>query len=197
MVQHNCEDLNHTDTPSTVPTAHQASSDPTFNPKCPHNLMETQCNQSQYLTLMKQICACNPSASQVSQTNLSNSLASLYPPDSGEHVLKKSATEVGEQDFPVKWFKFIHPSPKSKMTETPVHKCVHVAYSPIASMTYQWTITLYDGYPLFQVVVPEEYIPPLFTPSVTASLPCFTLLMITFVPPKSFYPWRQWKEIKS
>ena len=30
----------------------------------------------------------NPSASQVSQTNLSNSLAFPYPPDPGEHVLK-------------------------------------------------------------------------------------------------------------
>ena len=111
MAQHNCEDLKPTDTPSTVPTALQASSDHT---------LATQCNQSQYLTLMKQICAHNPPASQVSQTNLSNSLASPYPPDPGEHVLKMSATATGKQDFPVKWFKFIHPSLKPRMTETPV-----------------------------------------------------------------------------
>ena len=33
MTQHNCEDLKPTDTPSTVPTAFQASSNHTFNPK--------------------------------------------------------------------------------------------------------------------------------------------------------------------
>ena len=163
--QHNCEDLKPTDTPSTVPTTLQASCDHTFNHKCAHNLMATKCNQSQYLALMKQICAHNPSSSQVSQTNPSNSLASPYPPDPREHVLKRSATEVGEQDFPVKWLKFIHPSPKSRMTETPVHKLVHVAYSPITSMNYQWTINLHDEYPLLQEMQPEEYIPPfLHTP---------------------------------
>ena len=128
VAQHNCENLKTTDTPSTVPTALQGSSDHTFNPKCAYNLMATQCYQSQYLTLMKPICAHNPSASQVSQTNRSNSLASPYPPDPGEHVLKRSATGTGKEDFPVKWFKFIHPSPKPRMTETPVHKLVHVAY---------------------------------------------------------------------
>ena len=54
MAQHNCEDLKPTDTPSTVPTTLQVSIDHTFNPKWSHNLMATQCNQSQYLTLMKQ-----------------------------------------------------------------------------------------------------------------------------------------------
>ena len=108
MAQHNCGNLKPTDTPSTVPTTLQASSDHTFNPKCAHNLISTQCNQSQYLTLTKQICTHNPSASQVSQPNLSNSLASPHPPDLGEHVMIRSATEVGEQDLPVKWFKFIH-----------------------------------------------------------------------------------------
>ena len=34
MAQHNCEGLEPTDTPSTLPTALQASSDLTFNPKC-------------------------------------------------------------------------------------------------------------------------------------------------------------------
>ena len=159
MAQHNCEDLKPTDTPSTVPTTLQAFSDHSFNPKCAHNLMATQCNQSQYLPLMKQSCTHNPSASQVSQTNLSNSLASPYPPDLGEHVLKRSPTEVGEQ-APVKWFKFIHPSPKPRMTETPVQKPVHVAYSPIASMNYLWTINLHHGYPPLQVLLPQEYIPP-------------------------------------
>ena len=94
--QHNCEDLKPTDTPSTVPTAFQASSNHTFNPNCAHNLMATQCNQSQYLTLMKQICAHNTPTSQASQIN---PLAFPYPPDPGEHVLKRSVTEVGEQDF--------------------------------------------------------------------------------------------------
>ena len=76
MAQHNCEDLKPTDTPSTFSTFTQASSDHTSNPICAHNPMETQCNQSQYLTLLKEICAHIPSASQVSQTNLSNSLTS-------------------------------------------------------------------------------------------------------------------------
>ena len=76
MAEHNCEDLDPTDDPSTVPTASQASSDHTSNPKCAHDPMANQCNQSQYIALMKQICAHNPSASQVSQTNLFNYLAS-------------------------------------------------------------------------------------------------------------------------
>ena len=63
--------------------------------------MAAQCNQSQYLTLLKPICGHNPSASQVSQIYLSNSLTSQYPADPGEDVLKKSAPEIGEQDFPV------------------------------------------------------------------------------------------------
>ena len=101
----------------------------------------------------------SPSVSQVSQTNLSNYLASPYPPDPGEHDLTLSPTATGEQDFPVKWFKFIHP-PKSWMTETPVQQPVRVAYSPIASMNYQWTINPHDGYPLLQGMKPEEHIPP-------------------------------------
>ena len=100
---------------------------------------------------MKQNCAHNPSAGQVSQTNLSNSLAFPYPPDPGEYVLKKSATETGKQDFPVIWFKSIHPSIKPRMTEIPVQKPIHVAYSPIASMNYQWTINLHDGYPFDRI----------------------------------------------
>ena len=87
----------------------------------------------------------NLCSSQVSQANLSNSLTSQYPPDPGEHVLKKSGTEIGEQDFPVKWFKFIS---KPRMTETSTLTPLHVAYSPIALMNHQWTINLHDGYPL-------------------------------------------------
>ena len=47
MAQHNCEDQDPTDDPTAVPTAFQASSDHTFNPKCAHNLMTTKCNQSE------------------------------------------------------------------------------------------------------------------------------------------------------
>ena len=48
MVEHNCEDLDPADDPSTVPTAIEATSDKPFNPRCAHNPMATQCNQSQY-----------------------------------------------------------------------------------------------------------------------------------------------------
>ena len=118
--------MNPINNPSTFSTFTQASRDHISNQICAHNPMETQCNQSQYLNLLKQICAHNPSASQVSQANLSNSLTSQYPPDPGEHVLKKSATEIGEQDFPVKWFNFIYPSSKPRITETSIHTPVHV-----------------------------------------------------------------------
>ena len=101
-----------------------------------------------------------PCASQASQTNPCNSLVSQYPPDHGKHVLKGSATSTGEQDIPVQWSKFIHTSPKPRMTKTPFQIAVHVGYSPIASMNYKWTINLHDGYPLFQVMKPEGYIPP-------------------------------------
>ena len=36
---HNCDDFDPTDTPSAVPTALQAPSDDTYNPKCTHSLM--------------------------------------------------------------------------------------------------------------------------------------------------------------
>ena len=102
MAQPNCEALEPTDAPITVPTALQASNGHTFNPICAHNLMSTQCNQSQYSTSLNKICAHNPSASQNNQVSLSNSLASPYPPDPEQPVLKRSATEAGKQDFPVK-----------------------------------------------------------------------------------------------
>ena len=60
----------------------------------------------------------SPSGSQASQPNLFDSLLSQYPPDPGEHVLKRSATSIGEQDLQMQWFKFIHPSPKPRMTKT-------------------------------------------------------------------------------
>ena len=109
---------------------------------------------------IEKVCAHIPSVSQNNQVSLSNSLTYPYPPDPGEHVFKRSVTAAGEQDFPVKWFKFIHPNPKSRMTETPVQNHVHVAYSPIASMNYQWTINLHDGYHLLQGMQSEEYMPP-------------------------------------
>ena len=126
MVQPNFEDLDPNDTPSAVPTALQASSDQSFNPKCAHNLMAAQCNQSQYLTSLSKICAHNPSTSLNNQISLCNSLASPYPSDSGEHVLKRFATEVGRQGFSVKWFKFIPPGLKPRMTETTVQRPMHV-----------------------------------------------------------------------
>ena len=61
-----------------------------------HNPLVTQCNQSQYLTLMKNDGVHSPSASQASQTNLSHSLVSQYAPDPGEHVLKTSVTSTSE-----------------------------------------------------------------------------------------------------
>ena len=160
MAQPNYEDLDPIDTPRAVSTALQASSDHTFNPKCAHDLMATQCHQSQHLTSLNNICVHNPSASQNNQISLSNSLASPYPPDLGDHALKKFATEVCEQGFYVKWFKFIYPSPKPRITETTVQKPVHVTYSPITSMNYQWTINVHDGYPPLQLLLLEEYIPP-------------------------------------
>ena len=94
LAQHNCEDLDPTDTPSEVPIALQAPSNDTYNPKCAHNPMETQCNKSLYPTLMKHNCTHNPSVSQVSQNNHSNPVAFPYPPDPGEHVLERSATQT-------------------------------------------------------------------------------------------------------
>ena len=74
MAQHNCEDQKPTDDPIAVPTVSQASCDHTLKPKCAHNPMVTQFNQSQYLTLMKKNGVHSPSAIKASQTNLSNSL---------------------------------------------------------------------------------------------------------------------------
>ena len=78
---HNCDDLDPTDTPSAVPTALQTPRDDTYNPKCTHSLMETQCNHSQYPILMKQNCTNNPSTSQVSKSYHPNPVTFPYPPD--------------------------------------------------------------------------------------------------------------------
>ena len=70
IAQHNCEDLRPTDTLSTVPAFIQASSDHILNTICAHNPMVTQCNQSQYLTLLsKNMCSlCICKSGQPSQT---------------------------------------------------------------------------------------------------------------------------------
>ena len=76
-----------------------------------------------------------------------------------DHTIKPKCAH-NPMDFPVQWFKFIHPSPKPRMTKTPFQIAVHKAYSPIASMNYKWTINLHDGYPLFLVMKQEGYITP-------------------------------------
>ena len=100
LTHHNCDDLDPTDTPSAVPTALQAPSDDTSNPKCTHSLMETQCNHSQYPILMKKNCTHNLSTSQVSKSYHANPVAFPYPPDPGEHVLETSSapTTLVERD---------------------------------------------------------------------------------------------------
>ena len=84
LTHHNCDDLDPTDTPSAVPTALQAPSDDTSNPKCTHSLMETQCNHSQYPILMEKICTHDPSTNQVSKSYHANPVPFPYPPDPGE-----------------------------------------------------------------------------------------------------------------
>ena len=95
-----CDDLDPTDTPSAVPTALQAPSDDTYNPKCTPSLMETQCNHSQYPILMKKICTHDPSTNQVSKRYNPHPVTFPYPPDPGEHVLETSSapTTLVERD---------------------------------------------------------------------------------------------------
>ena len=69
IAQYNCEDLKPTDTLSTVPTSIQASSYHTLNPICGHNPMATQCNQSQYLTLLSKVCAHNHLQARTNKPN--------------------------------------------------------------------------------------------------------------------------------
>ena len=90
LTHHNCDDLDPTDTPSAVPTALQAPSDDTSNPKCTHSLMETQYNHSQYPILMQKNCTHDPSTNQVSKSYHANPVPFPYPPDPGEHVLETS-----------------------------------------------------------------------------------------------------------
>ena len=86
-----CDDLDLTDTPSSVPTALQAPSDDTSNPKRTHSLVETQCNHSQYLILMKKICTHDPPTNQVGKSYKPHPVPFPYPPDPGEHVLETSS----------------------------------------------------------------------------------------------------------
>ena len=97
---HNCDDLDPNDTARAVPTALQAPSDDTYNPKCTHSLMETQCNHSQYPILMKKNCTHNLSTSQVSKSSHPNPVTFPYPTDHGEHVLETSSapTTLVERD---------------------------------------------------------------------------------------------------
>ena len=97
---HPCDDCDPTDTPSEVPTALQAPSDDTYNPKCTHSLMETQCNHSQYPILMKKICTHHLSTNQVSKSYKPHPVPFPYPPDPGEHVLETSSapTTLVERD---------------------------------------------------------------------------------------------------
>ena len=144
--------------------------------------MSIQSKQSQYLTMMKQKCGLNLPTSLACETNTPSS---PYPPEPGEHVLKKPDTEVGEQDFSVNWFKFIQPSPNPRMTETSVQKLVHVASSPIAFMNYKWIInSMMDT--TFSIFSHQKSIfHPLFIPYVISSQTSYTLVKITFAPTKS------------
>ena len=83
LTQHNCDDLDPTDTPSAVPTALQTPSDDTSSP-----------------FLMKPTCAHNLSTSQVSKSYHATPVAFPYPPDPGEHVLETSSapTTLVERD---------------------------------------------------------------------------------------------------
>ena len=83
LTQHNCDDLDPTDTPSAVPTALQTPSDDTSSP-----------------FLMKPTCAHNLSTSQVSKSYHANPVAFPYPQDPGEHVLETSSapTTLVERD---------------------------------------------------------------------------------------------------
>ena len=91
---HNCDDLDPTETPSAVPTAFQAPSDDTYNPKCTHSPMEPQCNHSQYPILMKQSCTHNPSTRQVSKSYHPNPVTFPYPPDPGEILTDDTNTII-------------------------------------------------------------------------------------------------------
>ena len=80
----------------------------------------------------------------------------------------------------MKWFKFICPISKPMMTETSPPTPAHMAYSPIVFLNHQWTINLHDGYPppplsLSMFCYQRSTSHHLFPPSVTSTLPYFTL----------------------
>ena len=62
--------------------------------------METQCNHSQYPSLMKKICTHDPSTNQVSKSYNPHPVTFPYPPDPGELVLATSSapTTLVEKD---------------------------------------------------------------------------------------------------
>ena len=91
---HNCDDLDPTDTPSALPTALQAPSDDTYNPKCTHSLTETQCHHSQYPILMNKNCTHNPSTSQVTKSYHPNPVTFPSPPDPGEILTDDTNTII-------------------------------------------------------------------------------------------------------
>ena len=156
LAHHNCEDLGPIDTPSAVPTALQAPSDDTYNHKCAHIPMETQCNQSHSTTLMKQNCTHNPSTSQVKKSNHTNPMALPYPPDPGEHVMERSATPTalverdkldlsslvppkGEMESSFSW---TYPSSTSCFGEPTLRKLnqVKLLYNPTSSTLCDYTL---------------------------------------------------------
>ena len=108
--------------PSTAPTFTKASSGHALNPTC----------------------ACNPFSSQVRQDKFSNYMFSPCP-SSAENLLKESAVDTGEEDYPVNWLTFISSmSSKTVITGSSITEPTpdHVTYSTLASMNHQWTINL-------------------------------------------------------
>ena len=103
-------------------------------------------------------------------------------------LFQESARDLREKDCPVHWYKFIAPMiPKNVTTRSsiPEHTPVHVTYSYLASKNHQCTINFHDGYPPLYVLIPEDYIPPSLPTSTTSPLPSFTLVLISFTPPKT------------
>ena len=119
-------------------------------------MLKTQWQINSSTSPHQNIWGYNPSASQDNQAKSSYSLASPCPQ---EYVLKRSSADLGEQDSPVNWVKFIYPSSKPRMTITSMCTPVHVACSPLASMDHLLTINLHDRYHSFYTLMPVEYIP--------------------------------------
>ena len=148
MTPHNYEDLDPTDTPSAVPTTLQAPSDDTYNPKCA-NPIETQCNQSQYPTLMKQNYTHNPSTSQVKKSNHYNPVAFPYPPDTGEHEMDKLdlsslAPPKGEVESSFSWtYPFKSPTSSTLCIGEPTPRNLNkikLSCNPISSTLCEFTL---------------------------------------------------------